>query len=182
MRQRFAITRPELLSSCKGKSLALEIPIKSPTRLDSEKQLPLSSATAESHLGETVLGLGSIIRGELHLAGHSTIEGQVEGEIFATGVLVIASTAKVLGNIKASELVVKGFVEGEIICSEKLELATGSNVQGRIESPRLIIHDGVRFDGQCSMPDGGISAQSSLASGIKSGSLASSLKLARTAN
>ena len=64
-----------------------------------------------------VVGLHGSIHAEIH-AKHVTIRGNVVGNIYATGLVEIKSSASVVGNIKAS----------------RISLADGARFQGRIDT------------------------------------------------
>lgn len=100
---------------------------------------------------ESRLGSGSTITGALRLSGRSHLDGRVEGEIFSEGELIIGETAHIEANIQGQSVQVFGAIIGDITCTARLELHSGARVRGNISTPSLVIHDGVVFEGSCSM-------------------------------
>jgi cytoskeletal protein CcmA (bactofilin family) len=97
------------------------------------------------------LGKGSRITGKLVFEGSVRIEGQVEGEIVAQDTLTIGESAVVSAQINGTSVVVTGKVTGDITARKRLEIRAPGKVFGNISTPALIIHEGVLFEGQCTM-------------------------------
>jgi cytoskeletal protein CcmA (bactofilin family) len=97
------------------------------------------------------LGKGSRITGKLVFEGSVRIEGQVEGEIMAQDTLTIGESAVVSAQINGTSVVVTGKVTGDITARKRLEIRAPGKVFGNISTPALIIHEGVLFEGQCTM-------------------------------
>lgn len=97
------------------------------------------------------LGKGCRITGKLVFEGAVRIEGQVEGEVAAQDTLTIGETAVVNAQITGTSIVVHGKVTGDITAKKRLEIRAPGKVVGNIAAPTLVIHEGVVFEGQCSM-------------------------------
>jgi cytoskeletal protein CcmA (bactofilin family) len=98
------------------------------------------------------IGRDCHFKGALELCGSTQIDGSVEGDIFSQGEVVISETGIVNGRISTERIKVFGQVVGDISCTESLEFHTGARIRGDIQSPSVAIHDGVLFEGRCSMP------------------------------
>lgn len=114
-----------------------ERPIESPRVLDEE---------AQAHLGK-----GSRVEGKLTFEGNVKIDGQVEGEIHAQRSVVIGDGAVITAQISAETIIVKGKVTGDITARKQVELRAPAKLVGNITTPSLVIHEGVVFEGHCSM-------------------------------
>ena len=79
------------------------------------------------------------------------IEGHVEGEISAQDTLIIGESAEVNAQITGSSVVVHGRVTGDITARKRLEIRAPGKLFGNITTPSLVIHEGVVFEGQCTM-------------------------------
>jgi cytoskeletal protein CcmA (bactofilin family) len=112
-----------------------------------EKEQPQDQASATS----AFLGQGTRVTGKLTLSGPGRIEGQFEGEIAAEDALVIGEHAVVNAKIHGTTIVVHGHVTGDITARTRVELRAPSKVFGNISAPSLVIHEGVLFDGRCTM-------------------------------
>jgi cytoskeletal protein CcmA (bactofilin family) len=97
------------------------------------------------------LGKGSRIVGKLSFEGPARIEGTVEGEIVAQDTLTIGESAVVNAQITGSTVVIHGRVTGDVTARKKLEIRAPGRVVGNITTPSLVIHEGVVFEGQCTM-------------------------------
>jgi cytoskeletal protein CcmA (bactofilin family) len=97
------------------------------------------------------LGKGSRVVGKLAFEGPARIEGHVEGEIAAQDTLVIGEGAVVNAQIVGASIVVHGRVTGDVTARKKLEIRAPGKLFGNITTPSLVIHEGVIFEGQCTM-------------------------------
>ena len=100
---------------------------------------------------DVVIGANCFISGALQLEGRCLIDGTVEGEISASGELVIGETAVVKARITGEMVRVYGRIIGDIDCTKRLELRSGAVVTGNINAYSLTIEDGVSFQGFCTM-------------------------------
>lgn len=97
------------------------------------------------------LGKGTRVVGKLSFEGPARIEGCVEGEIAAHDTLTIGEGAVVNAQISGGTVVIHGRVTGDVVARKRLEVRAPARLIGNIASPSLVIHDGVVFEGQCSM-------------------------------
>jgi cytoskeletal protein CcmA (bactofilin family) len=97
------------------------------------------------------LGKGSRVTGKLVFEGTVRVEGQVEGEITAQDTLTIGESAVVNAQVIGTSVIVHGKVTGDITARKRLEIRAPGKVFGNISTPSLVIHEGVIFEGQCSM-------------------------------
>jgi cytoskeletal protein CcmA (bactofilin family) len=92
----------------------------------------------------TVIAEGLKIVGTVTAEGLVEVNGQIEGELHCTS-LVIARKAHVTGTIQAQRVVVDGTVEGPI---QVVMLKSGAHVVGDIHYQSLAIECGAFFDGR----------------------------------
>jgi cytoskeletal protein CcmA (bactofilin family) len=107
----------------------------------------------------TTLARGSQITGNLTFEGTVVIEGQVDGEIAANECVVVGETALVKATLIADTIVINGTVHGDINARRRVEIRAPGKLYGNITTPSLIIHDGVLFEGHCSMGGDGKRAE-----------------------
>ena len=100
---------------------------------------------------ETTIGPNTHIKGDIQGDGSLRIEGVVEGTIATTGNLVITESAKVLAEIKASNVSVAGAVKGNIHANRVEVLATG-RVWGDLTVKVMLTNEGAYVSGQIIMP------------------------------
>jgi cytoskeletal protein CcmA (bactofilin family) len=110
---------------------------------------PSSEDAVQAHLGK-----GSRVEGKLTFEGSVRIDGHVEGEIEAHDAVIVGDSALINAQISAETVVVKGKVTGDISARKRVELRAPGKLVGNITTPSLVIHEGVVFEGHCSMGGG----------------------------
>lgn len=95
----------------------------------------------------TLIGPGSVIHGELLMAGNVIVHGRVEGILFTDGEVQVAAEGMVEGGIHARRVVIEGMCEGGVEATDEVILRAGSVVRGQIEARILSVDDGARFLG-----------------------------------
>ncbi len=97
------------------------------------------------------LGKNSFFEGRLTVEGVFRLDGNVQGEIFQKGTLIVSETAIVKGKVEVSALILNGLVEGEVNAKERIEIHSKGKLLGTISTPVLVIQDGGVFEGNCKM-------------------------------
>lgn len=112
---------------------------------------PSSLTASGSRDVQAHLAQGSRVEGKLSFEGSVRIDGQIEGEISAQDTVTIGEGAELTAQIVANTVVVQGRITGDISARKRVELKAPATVVGNITTPSLVIHDGVVFEGHCSM-------------------------------
>lgn len=114
---------------------------------------PPSAAVAPSTQREfqAQLGQGSRIEGRLYFDASVRIDGQVDGEITAKETVLIGESAVVSAQIQASTVIILGRVTGDVTARKRVELRAPARLIGNLNTPGLVIHEGVTFEGHCTM-------------------------------
>ncbi|MDH5649969.1 MAG: polymer-forming cytoskeletal protein [Gammaproteobacteria bacterium] len=99
----------------------------------------------------TVIGAGSIFKGDLHGKENYVIYGQVEGTSKIDGAVVLEEEGKWVGTIQGTYVIVAGSVEGDVIATEKIELAPTAKITGNVVAPVIAIAEGAVIEGQMKM-------------------------------
>lgn len=97
------------------------------------------------------LGPGTKINGKLHFDGQATIDGEVEGEIFAQAHVTVGQQATIKGKISAASVLVQGKVMADVQADKKLEVQPPGSVVGDVTTQSLVIGDGAILEGHVSM-------------------------------
>jgi cytoskeletal protein CcmA (bactofilin family) len=87
----------------------------------------------------TVIGQNTRIRGRILGATDIEVHGQIEGDLHATGEVVVEAGALVVANVDAARIVVRGAVRGNLNASEALLLEDGARVIGDLRGARIAI-------------------------------------------
>jgi cytoskeletal protein CcmA (bactofilin family) len=140
-------------------------PKPSPPQPQAHLQSQLGTAPVKEHamvekesgeFGEiqAYLGKGSRVSGKLNFDGTVRVDGQVEGEISAQDTLIVGERAIVTAQISGNTVVIRGKVTGDINARKRVEIRAPGKLFGNIVTPSLVIHEGVIFEGHCSMGGG----------------------------
>jgi cytoskeletal protein CcmA (bactofilin family) len=129
----------------------------------SQPQQPVSAAPAAAPAPQqpkrpglrngtpSIISADLIVRGALFSAGDVQIDGRVDGDIRAGG-LIVGEKAVIVGDIYAEEIVVRGRVEGGI-SARKVSLSSTCHVEGNILHEALSVEIGAYFEGNCRHSD-----------------------------
>jgi cytoskeletal protein CcmA (bactofilin family) len=100
----------------------------------------------------TLIGEGTVLRGELRFDGGLRIDGEVFGDVVADAgsrsLLVISEKARVHGKVNAGHVIINGEVRGPVTSSEMLELQPRATVTGDLRYEVLELHPGAMIDGE----------------------------------
>lgn len=117
----------------------------------------LGIRTAGPHLrpgapgAPSIIGPDLLITGNLFSKGEVQVEGEVQGDIHSTHV-VVGERARVTGGVIADEVVVRGHVAGSVR-GKRVLLQTSSHVEGDIYHQTLAIEQGAFFEGKSRRTD-----------------------------
>ena len=100
---------------------------------------------------DTVLSEDIDFTGTLTFEKSFLVRGKINGEINATGVLLIDENSLVEANIKADKVIVRGSVKGDITAEERVEITQGGRLEGNLSAPEISMETGCVFNGKCEM-------------------------------
>lgn len=98
---------------------------------------------------KTIIGASSAFIGNLRVNGAMMVDGDVDGNIEASGNIIIGEKARVRGNITAKSATISGIVIGDITAPDIVNLTSSATVIGDIATHRAQIASGVLFHGHC---------------------------------
>ncbi|MBO5100340.1 MAG: polymer-forming cytoskeletal protein [Treponema sp.] len=107
------------------------------------------SPISEDFSINTIIGLGSLISGDIRINGFIRIDGDVNGNIETTSNVLIGDKARIKGNINAASVVIGGTVLGDITAPKGIKLLSSSIVIGNLITKKVQIDDDVIFNGHC---------------------------------
>ncbi len=109
--------------------------------------------TKEGERLNTIIGQGTVLKGECSVKGTVRVDGVIDGSLNATGIAILGKSGQVRGDLCVDNAIVGGQVDGSVIASGKLELQKGAKVEGDIEARKLVVEEGVFFQGHCNMEE-----------------------------
>ncbi|MBZ0199836.1 MAG: polymer-forming cytoskeletal protein [Ignavibacteriaceae bacterium] len=99
----------------------------------------------------TIISAGVSIEGKLNSNGNVRIDGDVRGDVVATGNVTVGENGEVNGELRASVVTIGGRVNGTIHAKEKLVLESKATLKGDLVTKILVIEAGANFEGNSSM-------------------------------
>ena len=105
-----------------------------------------SATRASDRSAPSVIGQDLTITGNMLSKGEIQIDGEVQGDIKSTHVIV-GEKALITGSIAAEEIVIRGKVMGSVR-GKRVLLQTSSHVEGDIYHQALAIEQGAFFEGK----------------------------------
>jgi cytoskeletal protein CcmA (bactofilin family) len=75
----------------------------------------------------------------------------VQGEVHATGDVVVDDEANVNASIAGGDVSIRGHVSGPVTARKRLVVARSGSLNGDVKVARLVIQDGATFSGKVSM-------------------------------
>lgn len=99
----------------------------------------------------SVIGTDLVIQGNLTSKGEIQIEGEVQGDVYATHV-VIGEHARVTGGIVAEECVIRGHLLGTVR-GRRVLLQSSAHVEGDVYHQTMAIEQGAFFEGKSRRTD-----------------------------
>lgn len=101
---------------------------------------------------DSLIGAGTVIQGNISFSGGLRIDGEVHGNVSASGdqpsMLVVSEHARILGEVAVPHLVINGSIEGPVKSTEFLELQPQAKVIGDVEYNTVEIHLGAIVQGR----------------------------------
>ena len=94
---------------------------------------------------------GTKIKGDIVTHGNIRLDGEIEGNILSESKVVLGTSCKMTGNLKAQNAEISGEVKGEIEISELLILKPTAVISGQIKSTKMVVEEGAVFNGTCNM-------------------------------
>jgi cytoskeletal protein CcmA (bactofilin family) len=110
---------------------------------------------------DTVLAEDIDFSGTMKFDNSLMIKGKFEGQIDATGHLILGTNSEVKATIKAGVVTNYGKIIGNVEAIEKLELLRGAELNGDVKTPDFMLESGCIFNGKCEMSGGSLRTTSS---------------------
>lgn len=98
-----------------------------------------------------MIGLGTIIKGDLTSDGDLRIDGKIEGNVISKSKIAMGASAEIRGNVNARSADISGKIDGDVVINETLFLRSSAKITGNITTAKLVIESGAEFNGTCIM-------------------------------
>ncbi len=95
----------------------------------------------------SVVGQGTVVRGNVRGEGSIEIYGRVDGNVVVTGDVTLGENASVSGDVSGARVSVGGIVTGDLTGTEAVIIERAAQITGDITAPRVGIEEGARVRG-----------------------------------
>jgi len=102
---------------------------------------------------DTIIGEQTTFKGNLESDSSIKVIGRVEGDIKASGDVIVLVNAVVVGNIWAENLIIAGTVNGNINVKGNLHLESQAHLKGDMVVHSFVTDEGAVFEGNCKMTE-----------------------------
>ena len=124
---------------------------------NNKKNVIKSSLIDTESLVPTTLAEGVTIKdGKLHGSSSVKISGVFFGDVDIEGVLIVAGSGSLHGNIKADDAKIYGKVEGNVSVTGKVHIHPSGSLLGDVSSASLVVDEGSAFLGKSSVASKGL--------------------------
>ncbi|HTY08027.1 MAG TPA: polymer-forming cytoskeletal protein [Candidatus Edwardsbacteria bacterium] len=99
----------------------------------------------------TTLAKGTRWNGTMKAETGIRIDGEFEGNLETSGLLVVGKDGVIKAEIKVRDAIIGGKVTGNVTAANKVELQSGSSLSGDVKCRGIIIDNDVFFEGHSKM-------------------------------
>jgi len=117
---------------------------------DKKKSNQSNTTSAQTN----ILGGSTKIVGDIESEGDFRIDGIIEGTVKTSGKIVIGTTGKVVGTIKASNADIEGAFSGDLFVDELLTVRKTATIEGNVHIAKLAVEPNATFNATCTMKTG----------------------------
>jgi cytoskeletal protein CcmA (bactofilin family) len=104
----------------------------------------------------TTIARGSKVKGSITGSTALRVEGEVDGRIRIEGLVDVAQSGLVKGQVHAETVRVSGKLVGNVTGKTRVEVLAGGRLEGDVSAPAFVIIEGAFYKGQVEMGgDGG---------------------------
>ncbi len=100
----------------------------------------------------TVIGRGTVIRGDLEFEGGLHLDGRIIGNVSGIeggeAAITVSEQGTIEGDVRVDVLILNGTVVGDVYASERVELASQAQVTGTVHYRLLEMAMGAEVNGQ----------------------------------
>lgn len=120
------------------------------SKKDNHKATPLAAKPVDVGKIDTLISTACQITGDIHSENSLKIDGQITGDITATGTVVISEQGRVLGDINANVLVIYGQHSGNS-STQSIHIQNSGYAEGNIDTTSLQVEPSATYRGEVTM-------------------------------
>jgi len=107
----------------------------------------------------TTIARGSKVKGSITGSTPLRVEGEVDGRIRLDGVVDVAKSGLVKGEVHADTIQISGKLVGNVTGKSRVEVLAGGSLEGDVTAPAFVIIEGAFYKGQVEMSGNGNTGQ-----------------------
>jgi cytoskeletal protein CcmA (bactofilin family) len=104
----------------------------------------------------TLIGVGTVVVGNLECEGDLIVGGSVQGDSSVRGSFSLFDTARWVGRVEARFAVIAGELQGELHVIEKLEIRKSARIRGMVSARSVAVAQGAVIEGDLSVISGDV--------------------------
>lgn len=129
---------------------------------NNKKENESTRTNLNSSTSVNLLGVGTVIEGEISSEGDIRIDGKIIGTVTSRAKVVVGSTGAVDGDVFCKNADVSGKITGKMDVKELLFLKESAIIDGNISTNKLVVEAGAKFNGTCNMGIAAVSGNGSV--------------------
>ena len=98
-----------------------------------------------------IIGIGTIITGDIQSKGDIRIDGTLKGAVKTSGKVVVGQAGIIEGDVECNNADIAGSLNAKISVVQLLTLKATAKLTGDLVTNKLAIEPGAAFTGHCSM-------------------------------
>jgi len=98
-----------------------------------------------------IIGIGTIITGDIQSKGDIRIDGTLKGAVKTSGKVVVGEAGIIEGDVECNNADIAGSLNAKISVEQLLSLKGTAKLTGDLVTNKLAIEPGAAFTGHCSM-------------------------------
>ena len=98
-----------------------------------------------------IIGIGTIITGDIQSKGDIRIDGTLKGAVKTSGKVVVGQAGIIEGDVECNNADIAGSLNAKISVAQLLSLKATAKLTGDLVTNKLAIEPGAAFTGHCSM-------------------------------
>ena len=113
-----------------------------------KKEMIKENETSEA---VNIIGIGTIITGDIQSKGDIRIDGTLKGAVKTSGKVVVGQAGIIEGDVECNNADIAGSLNAKISVAQLLSLKATAKLTGDLITNKLAIEPGAAFTGHCSM-------------------------------
>jgi cytoskeletal protein CcmA (bactofilin family) len=94
---------------------------------------------------------GTTIKGNITSLADFRLDGELIGNFFSEGKIVIGPAGSVIGDINCQNADIEGTFDGKMQVAELLSIKSKANIHGQVTVGKLAVEPGANFTASCNM-------------------------------